>query len=281
VPLLEHATRQDIKRLLDSFPVSTLKNGWPSVKGTKEEICFAAADEHDLPKIVKFMETNFGRCKLHVYVFRIPESGADPFASIPDAQVLGGDEDRGTLAMTTAVFSIFLKDPLEEITVEFLWPIRLRKMDNFLVLSFIVLERNPCVYFDRDCYKSARSIDERGIVKNLESLGYQRADLQKGVKTLWQENFMDSFQAKFKKPKSVATEEMDEELGIKENNPELYAQLQVSTLFTTLFQVSAESKCSVEVFQVDPSVGYIAFPRYTEGAGDSDGLVYKILENNI
>jgi hypothetical protein len=281
LPLLQNAQPQDVKRLLDSFPVSTLRDAWPSVKGTKEEICFAAAHDGNFEKIVTFMQQNFGRCRLHIYVLEPKESAPDPLSAIPDAEVLHVDGSGRTIVLTKAVFSIFLKDPLEENTVEFLWPMRIERFASYLLFSFMVLERNPCVYFDRDCYQSARSIDERGIVRNLESLGFTRVDLQKGIKMLWDENFIDSCRTRYKKPMSTATEHMDEELGIKEHNPELYEQLQSATLFATLFQVAPGSDCSVETFQVDPSVGYIAFPRYTDGAGDSDNVVHRILEKNL
>lgn len=268
--LLQNATRQDVKRLLDSFPVSALKDGWPNVKGTKEEICFAAAEEHNLDKIVEFMKKNIARCKRHIYVFSAASKEVSPLSAVPDVEILDVDGGGRTVALTKAVFSIFLKDPLEENTVEFLWPMRVETIAEYLVVSFVILERNPCVYFeDRDCYQSARSIDERGIAKNLESLGFQRADLHKGVKVLWEENFIDSFRTRYKKPMSTASEHMDEELGIKQHNPELYEQLQSATLFATLFEVVPGTDCCVEIFQVDPSVGYIAFSRYTEGTGDS------------
>jgi len=44
-----------------------------------------------------------------------------------------------------------------------------------------------------------------------------RSDLHKGVKSLWEDEFMDSPRIKFKKPMSVASEAMDEELGIRQN----------------------------------------------------------------
>ncbi len=279
--LLHDASKTDLKRLLGTFPVTALKAGWPSVKGTKEEICFAAAEERDPDKIISFMETNFARCRQHVYIFSAPEGMmGDPGAAVPDAEVLSVDGGGRSMILTTASFDIFLKDPSEEAIVEFLWPMRFEKLYNFLVFSLIILERNPCIYFDRDCFKLSRSIDERGIVKNIESLGYLRADLHRGVKTLWEENFMDSHRTNFKKPKSTAMEAMDQELGIKEHNPTLYEELQSATLFTTLFQVSPGSDCCVDEFHVDPSGGYIAFPRYTEGAGDADYVVQELLKKN-
>jgi len=46
--LLGAAAVQDVKRLLELFPVSILKDQWRGEKGTKEEVCFAAASERNL-----------------------------------------------------------------------------------------------------------------------------------------------------------------------------------------------------------------------------------------
>lgn len=279
--ILQDASKQDLKRLLGTFPVAALKDGWSAVKGTKEEICFAAAEERNLDRIVLFMSKNIGRCKQHVYVFTPPATeNIHPASAIPDAEIVSTDQGGRSIYITRAVFSVFLKDPPEESVVEFLWPIRFEQFQGYFVLSMVVLERNPCVYYDRDCFKLSRSIDERGIVKNLEALGYVRADLHKGIKKLWDDNFMDSCETNYKKPKSTAREAMDEELGIKQHNPVLYEELQAATLFRTVFQMDPQSESGVEEFHVDPSGGYIAFPRYTEGAGDADNVVHAILEKN-
>src|SRR6185437_837975 len=159
VGILHDAAKQDLKRLLGTFPVAALKEGWSTVKGTKEEICFASAEERDLDKIVSFMSKNIGRCKQHVYVLAPPSAeGIDPENAIPDAEIVSTDEDGRSIYVTRAVFSVFLKDPPEESVVEFLWPIRFENFQDYFVLSMVVLERNPCVYYDRDCFKLSRSI---------------------------------------------------------------------------------------------------------------------------
>ena len=278
--LLERASIQDVKRLLGAFPVTTLKDSWSQFKGSKEEICFAAAQEYDIPRMSSFMLKNFGRCKLHVYVFEPHADGTNIANVVEGAEVLDVDSAGRTLMLMKAVYSVFLKDPPEEDKMEFLWPIRIETVGRYTVLSFVVLERNPCAYFDRDCYPLSRSIDERGIVQSIERVGFVRADLHKGTKTLWDQNFMDSFRTKFKKPKSTASEHMDEELGIKKNNPLLYEELKSSVMFVTNFQIEPEAGSCVEDFAIDPSAGFISFTRYTEGAGDADEVVEKLLEKN-
>jgi hypothetical protein len=278
--LLENAPVQDLKRLLGAFPLTTLKDTWGHVKGTKEEICFAAAQERDVEKIGNFVLKNFGRCKLHVYVFEPHQDGTTISEAIDAAEKVLVDGNGRSLLLMEAVYSVFLKDPPEEQTVGFLWPIRVENVGRYSVLSFVVLERNPCSYFERDCYQLSKSVDERGITQAIERLGFMRADLHLGVKTLWDEDFMDSFRTKFKKPKSLATEHMDEELGIKKNNPVLYEELKSSVMFVTNFQIEPEAGSCVEDFAIDPSAGFISFTRYTEGAGDADEVVGKLLEKN-
>lgn len=279
--LLADASNQQVKRLLDSFPVTSLKNAWPSVRGNKEEVCFAAAEERDISRLVAFMEKNIGQCRTHVYVLTPPEDAGNPLGAVPDAEILSSSDGGRTIALLKASFTVYLRDPIEETVVDFLWPIRMEHLHGHLVVSFVVLERNPCVYYEeRDCYQLARTLDERGVIGRLEAMGYKRADLHAGIKGLWAENLIDSFKTKYRKPTSTATEHMDEELGIKQHNPELYEILQTATLFGTSFQVDPQWQCGIEVFIADPTVGYLAFPRYPDGTGDSDEVVRRVLEAN-
>ena len=280
MPILQDASTQDLKRLLEVFPASSIKNGWPSIRGSKEEICFAAAESRNLSRIVEFIYWNINRCKQHVYIFHKPESTPGISELIPECEILDVRNGSETIAILQSEFKILLRDPPEEATMEFLWPIRIDDTGELLIVRFVVMERNPCAYFDRDCYVTSRVVEEREIVLKLEARGMKRVDLHKGIKTLWQEDFMDAPRTTYKKPKSSAREIMDEALGIKEHNPELYSQLQDAVLFTTMFMVRPCETCSVEVFHVDPSMGYVAFPRYTEGAGDNDVVIRAILEKN-
>ena len=280
MPILQDASTQDLKRLLEVFPASSIKAGWPSIRGTKEEICFAAAESRDLPRILEFIYRNFNRCKQHVYIFTKPEETPDISELIPECEIVDVRNGSEVIAILRSEYSILLRDPPEETTMDFLWPMRIDDLGELLIVRFVVMERNPCAYFDRDCYVTSRVVEEREIVLKLEASGLKRVDLHKGIKALWQDDFMDAPRTSYKKPKSSAREIMDEERGIKEHNPELYLELQEAILFTTMFTVRPSETCSVTVFHVDPSMGYVAFPRYTEGAGDNDVVVRAILESN-
>ena len=73
---------------------------------------------------------------------------------------------------------------------------------------------------------------------------------------------------------------MDEELGIREHNPELYEVLLDSVLLNTLFVIPQEQNCGVSAFLADCAHGYLAFPRYSEGERDTNFVIDEILRHN-
>jgi hypothetical protein len=276
----ETSSVQDLKRLLEMFPIVSLRQAWPDLKGTKEEICFGASESKDYARIAQFVDEHFSCCKQHVYTFMKPaEATALPesLQNEPPALTLTGVH---TLFILRATYTVVLREPLEETTIDFLWPIRLDITPDQVnaVLRFVVLEKAVTQYFNRPCYVPDRSVEEKAVVKEIEQWAPERADLHKGIKNLWETGFMDSSSAKLKKALSLASETMDEEKGIREHNPELYAEIQENTLLNALFAVSDE-KCGVSVLSVQPSNGYLAFPRYSEKGG-TDFVISEILRNN-
>jgi hypothetical protein len=280
VGTFDSASVQDHKRLLELFPIANLRRFWPNLKGTKEEVCQAAAETKNLDLIGRFIDENFSDCKQHVYMFQKP----DGFGQVP-AQ-LGGEPaarivpEFRSLFVLRSTYNVVLRQPLEETSIDFLWPIRLELSPDgpYIVLRFVVLEETVSAYFDRPCYVPDRSVEEKNVVREVEGWGNPRVDLHKGIKELWKNEFMDSPSAKQKKSLSMAQEVMDEELGIREHTPELFEQLQENPLVSVLFLIS-DKTCGTDVFSAKPSEGYLAFPRYSEKGG-TDFVISQILRNN-
>ena len=272
------ASVQDLKRLLELFPVASLRQAWPEQKGTKEEICFNASEGKDYGKIATFVSEHFGCCKQHVYAFEAPDGGGLPETLCGEPAAISGPSS--ALFVARVRYEVVLRDPLEEVTLDFPWPIRVDLVEGgkYVLLRFVVLEKNVAQYFDRRCYVAGRSIEEKDVVAEVSGWAGSRVDLHKGIKHLWGAGFMDSPSAKLKKALSMASEIMDEELGIREHNPELYEQIVENVLLGALFVISDESH-GVSVFSVQPSNGYFAFPRYSDKGG-TDYVVSEILRNN-
>ena len=183
-------------------------------------------------------------------------------------------------------YSIVLRNPLQEAQVTFLWPLQLDFTKDHLTVRFVTLEKNIGSYVDgRSYYVDRKSTEEKAVLQALReatapNLNLEVLDLHRGVKKLWSEGSIDSSRARYKKAYSTSSEAMDEDLLIKEHDPNLYAILMESPLYNTLFRVINLGDSSVSVFSVAPAKGYVAFSRYTNNRGDTDHVVREIIRHN-
>ena len=151
-------------------------------------------------------------------MYALGENGAVfPTTLQGGGQVLSVEGQRA-LYVVRSTYSVVLRDPLEEATLDFLWPVRIEVIAGHLLVRFIVLEKNLGSYFERPYYVGDRSAEEKSVLQDVFSqIGeLPAADLHAGVKALWAEGFMDSIRTQYKKPISTASETMDEERGIKD-----------------------------------------------------------------
>lgn len=282
MPILEQASVQDRKRLLELFPLAVFREVRPDLRGTKEEVCYAFAQESTAEQVVAFVRTHLRRCKQHVYIFnRNGNQGPLPDTVSGGEKVFtGGDGNNEVLYIVRTSYSVVLKDPLEETELDFLWPIKVQLKPDHLIVRFVSLEKDVSSYFERQCYVVRKTIDEKTVLQDLGLASMKRTDLHRGIKTLWENGFMDSPRTKFKKPMSLASEAMDEERGIREYNPELYELLMDSVLLNTLFFIKEEQHCGVTAFSADCINGFLAFPRYSEVERNTDFVIDEILGHN-
>ena len=85
--ILQVASLQDRKRLLELFPLAVFREVWPDLKGTKEEVCYSVADLMTPEEVIAFIRANLRRCKQHVYIF---DSNRN-LGELPDA-ISGGEK---------------------------------------------------------------------------------------------------------------------------------------------------------------------------------------------
>jgi hypothetical protein len=282
---------QNIKRLLELFPVTSLRSQWPNVTGTKEEICFEIAEKYKWQGAIEFVNEHLSCCKQHVYIFSHSGQIDDlPAIDLPDTELVvtsrAENGERRQLYIINFEYKVVLRDPFEDMGLTFLWPLRLDFTEQHLIARFVILEKNISSYLEgRPYYLDRKSTEEEEILKQIKQqakgqLNLEVVDLHKGVKKLWESGIIDSPRARFKKAFSTAFEAMDEDRTIKEHAPELYEILRDSLLFNTTFQVVGKEDCSVSAFSVDPVKGFITFHRYADNAGDSDYVVREILKYN-
>jgi hypothetical protein len=284
MPVLNAASALEIERLLALFPFDRMKEKWPDVKGKKYDRSLAIATQRDRQKIVEFLDENLSCCKQHVYVFSPPQPlNQLPNFNITSAEKLKADGQR-ELYLTKVKFDVVLRDPLEEASIEFLWPFRVEVMRDRLIVRFVVLEKNLSSYFGgRPSSTIRRDIEEDSILQEVKDWfngDLPPTDIHKGIKTLWKKDFMDATRTRYRKPRSTASEIMDEAKGIKEHDHALYLVLLQSHLSNIFFQRKADRRCDVSVFWAEPADGEIDFSRYTEKRGHTDFVIDEVLRHN-
>jgi len=289
--VLDEASVRSLKRLLELYPVSTIRTQWPEATGTKEELCLEIAGKRDNIDIIPtFADEYLGCCKQHIYIYSHNGKLSElPAIDLPDAEKVFEMREAEQVRMLYVIkfeYSLVLRDPLQEIKLDFLWPVRLDFTAEHLIVRFVILAKDIGSYVEgRRYYIDRRSTEEKAVLKGIEesvegNLELDLLDLHKGIKALWDAGLIDSSQARFKKEFSTAFEAMDEKLRIKEHAPDLYALVMESLLLHTIFDIIGRNDLSVSTFTVDPSKGYIAFPRYSETKGDTDYVVGEVLKNN-
>ena len=277
---IDNAQPGTVERLLALFPIGHLRETW-NYKGSKEELCKQVADIGDNEKILGFVDEYFSCCKQHIHVYsRDANITQPPRALLPGVERAVHVRGDHALYIVNSSYRVIFTDDLERAELAFLWPVRVDLLFDNLIVRFVTLQKDLRTYFDRPLLVNGRTVDESDVLSNVELLDVTATDIHKGIKRLWHADFMDATRAKYKKPKSTAWEAMDEAKGIKAENPTLYEELRRAHLEETHFLVPEAKGKSVSALTANPSIGYVAFTRYSKGKGDTDFVINEILKHN-
>ena len=143
-------------------------------------------------------------------------------------------------------FEVVLLETLSRESIDFKWPILLVVQPDLLMAKFTIMEKDVRSYFqDADTGRivvSRRSVDETAIVKLLRDqllrsdVKLEPLDINRGVKALWAQGYIDSQETRFKKPRSTSNETMDERYFLKRDVPEVYAAVRRAPILKAQFQ---------------------------------------------
>lgn len=281
MPILTNASEEEVARLLALFPVARLRAAWGNIESeTKEVLCEKIAASATRPQIATFVDSTFGVCKQHIYLFT--HAGAPQLpGTMQDGQRIK-HRPQSALYIVESITDVVQLDPYEDASIRFLWPIRVDIIDAHVAVKFVVLEKNIDSYFERQTLTRSHGVAEEtilsGIIADMMLLG---VDIHKGMKHLWNAKFMDCYVTKYKKSKSSAVETVNrgERKGIRENDPELFKLLMKSEMRSSLFSIE-DANAGVSKVSIDPSAGRLAFLQYSANEEAVDDVVRKILQNN-
>ena len=144
--MLQTASPKEIIRLMGLFPVAELRHRWPEINGKKKDICEAVVERYR-QEILDFMVDRIQCCKQHGYVFNRPGPEIKPFPdNIPSGEKIFDFDGVHAFYLIRLVHRVVLLDPLEETTESFLWPMWVEITPAYLVVRFVVLEKDLKAY---------------------------------------------------------------------------------------------------------------------------------------
>lgn len=285
--ILEEATTEELARLLDLFPAKHLRQVWTELKKDKKkrDLGQAVAGQRPTAQIAKFVDDHFSCCRQHVYIYERDENAEDTLTlpkKVVDGERVGpGTTTRGLYIARVETQVLLVEPTFQQTSISFLWPVVIETYKDYVIVRFVVLEKNIASYFAGTAYPGARGIDEKEVLRPIiEGLQLKPTSIQKGIKKLWDDDFMDGHHTRYKNPDSVASLTMNEEKGIKKHKKKLYEELKLVPLTQMIFKIAAAKKLSVDVFSTDPSQGTLSFPHYSDKPGDTDRVVREILRHN-
>lgn len=277
-------------RLLEAVPAKILKQKFNLEGWNQKDAILEVADNYNKNDIRNFVFENFGFLHQHIYIFdlntQIPQNWS------PDATFLYSNDHNGNNRHFNLIFrvqyNLFNPAAGGEQELIFDCPVRLNIKDQKLILKISTLERNVNKYFPHQVYGLSKNLSESDIITLTRDMlpagcAMVNSDLNKGVKYLWDKDFVDAGYIKHKKAKSIATQAMDEDNLLKKIYPNEYLEIIKDPLDRSVFLIidkTVDTSDYISRFLIEPTRGKIIITRFADRNESVNNLIDKILEHN-
>jgi hypothetical protein len=279
-----------LRRLLNLFPASAIKGQW-TAEGTgrrKGDMVGGIVASAATANIVDFCRTEMGLTKQHVRIF----SHGLKLSALPDNLLrdLGLSfknaipTEREYFYLVPTRFNYVAGSPPVEGYLDFLWPVKLVFRSHILEAFFTTMEKKIGSYVDEgSTFHVQRSIDVDEfmtfLMKELKQ-GISPLDINAGIKSMWEEDLIDSGKAQWKESNSTLIDTMDGSFLLKRDKPEFYKRAVQGPLFKTVFKCLDKDAAWPEIFSADACKGELATTRYNNDRDAVENLVREILRRN-
>lgn len=279
-----------LERLLGLYSVQKLSSHFGSKERTKEGIIRDIAESHSREDIVNFAFRYHSTTKHHVEIYE--HARVNPARLTSDPLGLPRLERQERTAsesvwfyLVELTYTVYLRDPLEHTTLDFLWPVRARCTPTILELAFTVMEKDLTSRFPAGrVVRTIKVVDEKLVSATLRTgLDLPEAgiaDLNRGVKSLWEDGMIDGAAALFKQPRGTTRHTMDEKGLLRKDDEERYREILDKPLFNCAFKWTGGGEVSLDHFAAEPTQGKLSFGTYSDLNTGADYVVREILKRN-
>ncbi|WP_405384804.1 hypothetical protein [Maribacter sp. LLG6340-A2] len=270
-------------RTLDAFPVNLLKDYFDE-SGKKEDIIEAIVQKFTEKDISDFICTHFNFLHLTINVFELNKKIPSSVSKIMDGECIYFHSSK-LISEWIYLHKIFVNyyDTKKGHTdrLEFLIPVKIFNRGKKLIVYQNTFQRNINSYFEYNIFLE-RGAGYIGVIDNIRH-NYAgpvfSLDLNKGIKYLWTNNFLDAMHVKSRQSKSIRQDRMDENYLYKASYPKRWKQLMSTPIQQTKFK-SLTSDISLDHFDCNPSTGNIGVSFHPNSPDETPDLINLILRNN-
>lgn len=281
-----------LERLLNLFPASAIKDTEHAERPIKKaEAISSVVSDADASELSDFVTTHFGLLHQNVYLYSWdPPRGTsldpnDVFGEPPiESQTMGSEQHYVYLLPRT--YALVIEPPLERTQLTFAWPIKVVTTDGVIRIHFTLMSKRPSAYIDdsKTVITASPSPREEHLLQKFEAtdgvVGHAHPmDLNKGVKSLWKADEIDSPKIKYKRAKATSRDNMDENYMVKKDDPNLYKSVLPKPLFNSQFRLTVDDPCT-RYFTTDPKKGLVTFRIHSSTTDCVDRVVRRIVEAN-
>ena len=270
-------------RILEAFPKNLLENYF-EVSGKKEELINKIPQTFTEKEIHKFICDSFNFLHLTINIFEINNTIPSSFSKIMDGECLYYDSS-ARVKEWIYLHKIFIKYYDTKLgqtdLIEFLLPVRIYNKGKILIVYQNTFQRDINSYFKHSIYldRGARSV---GVVDNIKynfNKPLFSLDLNKGIKYLWKNDFIDAMKVRSRESKSIRQDRMDEDYLYKASYPKKWDELMTTPIQQTKFK-SLSKTITLDHFDCNPSTGNIGLSFHPSSTNDIVDLVKLILKHN-
>lgn len=284
-----------LRRLLHLYPVDVLRERWEVKAQSKDALIEQVISTLGDDEIFEFSRDFHGLTKQRVMLFRNHSSTFKAIGEtlIDDAVPTFSKRSKRSIEqffLLPVVYTAIVGrvgEPYKPTKLEFLWPISIVVDSTFARLNFTIIEKNIDAYLSDgfNAYDVRKEYDEKAICNRfiggtLKPDVFEAADLNRGVKSLWNNDQIDALYNAAKTSCSTHTETMDVQKLMKRDLPDAFAQAMKEPLLKTVFRTLLPEGTYPPFFTINPSEGWLTISRYPKTSIEVDNVVRAILEAN-
>ena len=283
-------SRDLIKRLLSLYPIKHVKEHFGET-GNASEVIEVVSGNFRQKEIYAFAQSFSCLTRQHIYLLQLNRNlTLIDVIDFPLSTVFQQAERGGftLFCLPKTSYSVSLINPLEESEIVFQQPVTITLVNKVLSVFFTKIEKNVTPYYPEARYpvKRAQKFDEDEILRTIVSYFQDQCgtvaclDINKGIKYLWDNSYIDSNKVQWMKASSNATETMHEKLLFKRSYPAEYDELIKAPLVKSYFKYIREDDNFCEFFDADPGTGQVNIPRFPKTENQVNNVIREILAHN-